>query len=307
MNQRLLRPGGSIAVVAPSGAIDPLLLDGGVAALRGAGYRVDVLPGARGAATGVFAASDEARAADLAEALSRPDVDAVWCARGGYGAMRAIMALDARGGWRRVFSQTDKVIVGFSDITAIHSATVCCGGVGVLGPMLKHLAIRGVGSPDVIATLDALQGKPISIRCTPRQGSVSGRAAGRLIGGNLSILYSLMSTPLMPRPDGCLLFIEDLAEYRYHIDRMMRSLRFSGFLSRLAGVVVGQMTGMKDGATPFGRTAYEVVADAVADYGYPVLLGFPSGHDPKENYPVLLGAEGCLLVEGGEACLTMGF
>lgn len=305
MNQRLLRPGGSIAVIAPSGALAPPLLEGGVAALREAGFRISVMPGVQGSARGVFAASDEARASDLADALSRPDIDAVWCARGGYGAMRALMALDARGGWRGVFASTDKVIVGFSDITAIHSAAVQCGRVGVLGPMLKHLALRGLSSPDVIATLDALQGKTVNVRCAPLPGSVCGRAAGRLIGGNLSILYSMMSTPLMPSPDGCLLFIEDLAEYRYHIDRMMRSLRFSGFLSRLAGVVVGQMTGMKDGATPFGRTAYEVVADAVADYGYPVLLGFPSGHDPKENYPVLLGAEGCLLVAEGEASLTM--
>lgn len=276
-----------------------------MAALREVGFRVCVMPRAQGPAQGVFAASDAARALDLAAALSRPDIDAVWCARGGYGAMRTLMALDARGGWRSVFASTDKLIVGFSDITAIHSATVQCGGVGVLGPMLKHLALHGVSSPDVVATLDALQGKPINIRCVPLPGSVVGQAAGRLIGGNLSILYSMMSTPLMPSPDGCLLFIEDLAEYRYHIDRMMRSLRFSGFLSRLAGVVVGQMTGMKDGATPFGHTAYEVVADAVADYGYPVLLGFPSGHDPKENYPILLGAEGRLQVAEDEANLTM--
>lgn len=305
MEYRALRPGGTIAVVAPSGALPAERLRGGVEALRAAGYAVVLMPHVGGEPCGVFSASDGERASDLAVALSRPDVDVVWCARGGYGAVRTLMALDAYGGWRRVFAETDKMVVGFSDITALHAAAVAAGGVGVLGPMLRHLSAHGLACPDVGQTLRLLAGGRAVVRCVPMEGSVGGRAEGRLVGGNLSIVYSLLSSPIAPSPDGCILFIEDLAEYRYHIDRIMQSLRFSGFLSRLAGVVVGQMLDMKDGATPFGADAYQIVADAVAGYGYPVLLGYPSGHDAGVNFPVLVGGNAVLTVAGGEASLAM--
>ena len=305
MKQRLLSPGGTIAVVSPSGSIAPEFMDGGVSALRSLGYNVELMPNASGRATSVFSATDAERASDLALALSRPDIDAVWCSRGGYGAMRTLMALEPYGGWRRLFSQTDKLIVGFSDITALHSASVVTGGVGILGPMLKHIATHGTSSPDVEETLRAVTEGRATISYAPREGSTDGHAEGRLIGGNLSILYSLLSTPICPAPDGAILFIEDLSEYRYHIDRMVQALRFSGFLSKLAGVVVGQMTGMRDGATAFGRDAYQIVADAVAAYGYPVLLGFPSGHAPEENYPLILGSRAVLDVQGDAATLSM--
>lgn len=305
MDYRALKPGGTIAVVAPSGPLPAERLLGGVEALRSAGYAVEVMPHVGGAPCGVFSASDDERASDLAEALSRPDVDVVWCARGGYGAMRTLMALDAHGGWRRVFAGTDKMVVGFSDITALHAAAAAVGGRGVLGPMLRHLSAHGLARPDVGQTLRLLSGGRAEVRCVPMEGSVGGRARGRLVGGNLSIVYSLLSTPIAPSPDGCILFIEDLAEYRYHIDRIMQSLRFSGFLSRLSGVVVGQMLDMKDGATPFGADAYQVVARAVAGYGYPVLLGYPSGHDADVNFPVLVGGDAVLTVAEGEASLVM--
>lgn len=305
MKQRLLPQGGTIAVVSPSGSIASEFMDGGVNALRSLGYNVELMPNAKGRATSVFSATDAERASDLALALSRPDIDAVWCARGGYGAMRTLMALEPYGGWQRLFSQTDKLIVGFSDITALHSASVVAGGVGILGPMLKHIATHGTSSPDVLETLRAVTEGCATVSCSPRQGSTEGRAEGRIIGGNLSILYSLLSTPICPDPEGAILFIEDLSEYRYHIDRMVQALRFSGFLSKLAGVVVGQMTGMRDGATSFGRDAYQIVADAVAPYGYPVLLGFPSGHAPEENYPLILGSHAVLDFQGDAATLSM--
>lgn len=305
MRQRLLPSGGTIAIVSPSGSIAPEFMDGGVKALRTLGYNVELMPNASGRATSVFSAVDGERASDLALALSRPDIDAVWCSRGGYGAMRTLMALEPYGGWRRLFSQTDKLIVGFSDITALHSASIVSGGFGILGPMLKHIATHGTSSPDVVETLRAVTEGRAVVSCDPRDGSVAGHAEGRLIGGNLSIIYSLLSTPICPSPDGAILFIEDLSEYRYHIDRMVQALRFSGFLSRLSGVVVGQMTGMRDGATAFGRDAYQIVADAVAPYGYPLLLGFPSGHAPEENYPLILGSDAVLDVQDGSATLSM--
>ena len=301
MRQQFLAGGGRIAVVAPSGPLSSDLLSAGVGCLRSMGFAVSVMPHADGCRDGVFAAADSDRAYDLAEALASAEADAVWCARGGYGAMRTLEALGRFGGWRKVFGETDKILVGFSDITALHSAAARCGGVGLHGPMLKHMATRGADSPDVQATLALLRGDAFSLSRPALQGSRDGEAEGRLIGGNLSILYSLASTPLMPDPDGAILFIEDLSEYRYHIDRMMRALRFSGFLSRLSGVIVGQMTGMRDGATPFGRDAFQIVADAVADYAYPVFVGYPAGHDPSENFPLLIGGECRMRVAGGMA------
>lgn len=305
MRQRLLQQGGRIAIVSPSGAISADYMRGGIEGLRSMGYEVELMPHAEGCATSVFAATDDERAADLAEALRRDDIDVVWCARGGYGAMRTLMALERYGGWRRVFSETDKMVVGFSDITALHAAAASVGNVGILGPMLKHIAVHGISAEDVRLTLQSLTTGNIEVECVPHKGSTVGKAQGKVIGGNLSILYSLMATPVEPDAEGAILFIEDLSEYRYHIDRMMRSLKFSGFLKRLSGVIVGQMTGMRDGATPFGRDAYQIVADAVAEYGYPVLMGYPSGHAEQENYPLVIGAMAEMEVSAGRGVLRM--
>ena len=290
-----------IAVVAPSGALLPQFLQQAVDLLRQAGFRVKVMPHVAGSAVSVFAAPDDLRADDLRAALADPDVDAVWCARGGYGAVRTIQALS-----QDVFAASDKVIVGFSDITAIHSLSVRAGHVAILGPMLKHIATHGLLSPDVANTFALLRRQPVSIACNALPGSRPGTVSAPLVGGNLSILYSLRATPADVIPDGNILFIEDLCEYNYHIDRMMQNLRFSGLLARISGLIVGQMTDMKDGATPFGKDAYQIIADAVADYDYPVLLGFPSGHDPAVNQPLLLGATASLAVNpDGSASLSM--
>lgn len=304
MSQRLLTNGGRIAVISPSGALASDIMQGGIAALEAAGFDVRPAPHAAGFQTGVFAAPDYLRAADLADALADPDIDAVWCARGGYGAMRTLDALSSFGGWRDVLSRTDKMVVGFSDITAIHSAAALCGHAGIHGPMLKHLSLHGVDSPDVWATLALMRGEAVEVERQAQPGSRDGEACGRLIGGNLSIVYSLAAAGMMPSPDGAILFIEDLSEYRYHVDRMMRSLRFSGFLSRLSGVIVGRMTGMKDGATPFGADSYQIVADAVADYHYPVFIGFPAGHADDENFPLLIGGKCSMRVSGGVATVV---
>lgn len=306
MPQRLLPSGGRIAIVAPSGAIDPEFLKSGVVELMRAGFDVRLAPHVLNHKEGVFAAPDSLRAADLASALADPDVDVVWCARGGYGALRTLDALDEFGGWRQVFSDTDKVVVGFSDITVLHAAAALNSKVGLHGPMLKHIALHGVGSPDVQATLALLRGEPFSITRPALPGSRDGQVRGKLVGGNLSILYSLAAARMLPDLNGAILFIEDLSEYRYHIDRMIRSLRMSGALDKISGLIVGQMTGMKDGATPFGSDAYQIVADAVSDLDIPVFIGYPAGHAPDENYPLVMGADCQLSVCDGTATLSQG-
>ena len=202
--------------------------------------------------------------------------------------------------------KTDKIIVGFSDITAIHSVAVNAGRKSLLGPMLKHIATHGLQAQDVQNTIALLQGKNVNIQCQALNGSREGHVRAKIVGGNLSIVYSLRATLADIKTKGRILFIEDLMEYRYHIDRMIQNLKFSGVLEGLAGLIVGQMTNMHDGATPFGKDAYQIIADAVADYNYPVLMGFPSGHDDSQNQPILLGAEAILDVHGNTGSLTMG-
>ncbi len=297
---KTLKKAANIAIIAPSGALATEYLARGTYQLRAAGYKVTIMPHVSGPAESVFSASDEARAADLTEALLRNDIDVIWCARGGYGAVRTLQNIDIE-----LLKNTDKLIVGFSDITAIHAASAKVGKVGVLGPMLKHIALHGVAAPDVDATFRLLAGEEVVVREKPLVGSRQGAAVGRLLGGNLSIIYSLRGTPIEPDMNGAILFIEDLCEYRYHLDRMMQNLKFSGILKNLSGLIVGQLTGMKDGATKFGQDEYQIIAAAVSEYNYPVWLGFPSGHDPEVNYPLLIGSQVALTVADSQASLKM--
>lgn len=295
-----LPDGGRIAIVAPSGAIAPEYLDKGIALIQSKGYSVEVMPHVRDCRTGVFAATDAQRASDMEEAILRDDIDAIICARGGYGAVRTIQHMK-----KSVVQRCDKWLVGFSDITVFHSALTHYGIASIHGPMLKHIAVHGIDSDDVKKTFDLMRGKKVSVSCESALYSRSGKVSGKLIGGNLSLIYSLRRTAIDIAPKGAILFIEDLSEYNYHIDRMMQNLKYSGVLAKLGGLVVGQMTDMKDGATAFGSDAYAIIADAVAQYDYPVLMGYPAGHADEVNMPLRMGGEATLRVDAkGQSSLT---
>lgn len=283
---RLLAEGDTIGIVSPSGAVGHDIIARAVAELKAAGYGVKMMPHVEGCATGVFSATDAERATDLQMAIEAPDIAVVMCARGGYGAVRTLQALPPH-----VLQQCDKWVVGFSDITALHQTLTSMGVPSMHGPMLKHIAQHGMRSQDVETMFDLMKGRSAMVETTANPLNRKGEAAGRLTGGNLSIIYSLRSTPADLMPDRAVLFIEDLAEYRYHIDRMMQNLRYSGVLSRLSGLIVGQFTDQKDGATPFGLDAYHIIAEAVAGYSYPVLFGYPAGHAQEINMPLVMGRE----------------
>lgn len=299
--QRVLPKNGTIAIVSPSGIIAPEHLQGGVDALKSAGYNVVLMPHAAGPASGMFAATDEERAEDLALALSDPTIDVVWCSRGGYGAIRTMLALP-RAVHRvcpelfdpqdplAIFGKTDKMLVGFSDITVLLSAFVKRGQYAIHGPMLKHISTYGIDAPDVQMTLDLLQGKNVEIPFDPLPGSDMRSVDGLILGGNLSIIESIQRTPLQLDIQQCLLFIEDLNEFLYHIDRMAHNLLFSGFFAKVSGIIVGQMTDMKDGATPFGCTAYDIFSRIADQCKCSIALGFPAGHGKPFNYPILMGS-----------------
>ena len=196
-----------------------------------------------------------------------------------------------------------KWLVGFSDITVLHATFQQMVVASLHAPMMKHISDYGAADLDLRRTIDLMQGLHSPVEAEAGLLSRCGHATGDLVGGNLSLLYAMRGTPYDFNPQGKILFIEDLSEYHYHLDRMMQNLRLGGVLERLSGLVVGQFTDMKDGATPYGADAYGIIAEAVGGYGYPVWFGFPAGHD-HPNCPLLLGARVNLSVEVGRGCLN---
>ncbi len=230
-----------------------------------------------------FAGTDDQRRRDLQMMLDDDRVAAIVCSRGGYGTVRIVDGLDFTGFLRR-----PKWIVGYSDATVLHSHIHRNFGVETLHAAMP-VNIREDTRPETLQTLlNALLGKRITYTWPTVQPARPGTAEGTLVGGNLSILYSLMGSKSEIDTAGKVLFLEDLDEYLYHIDRMMTGLKRAGKLAKLAGLVVGGMTKMNDNTVPFGRTAHEIIADSVKEYGYPVCFGLPAGHlDP--NLALVLG------------------
>lgn len=297
---RKIHHGSKIAIVSPSGTISDDFLFKAVANIEAEGYKVEIMPHVTGHSTSVFSAKDNERSYDLREAILSDDIDAIICARGGYGAVRTLqsMGLD-------VLQWCDKWLVGFSDITVLHSGLTRIGHKSIHGPMLKHIAEHGMHSPDVEKMFSVMKGEtPLVVECQAAQGSRDGLAEGIVTGGNLSIIYSLRGTPDDITPDGKILFLEDLNEYNYHIDRMIQNLKYSGYLERISGLILGQFTGMKDGATSFGKEAVEIITDAVKEYNYPVLTGYPAGHAQEINMPLIMGARARLNVKDGQGSIT---
>jgi len=246
-----------------------------------------------------YAGSDEQRASDLQQMLDDLEIKAIICARGGYGTVRIIDSLDFS-----EFEKHPKWVAGYSDITVLHSHIHRHLGIETIhATMPLNFPSDGSTAPAAEALRKCLFGEAPEYRITAGPLSQPGNARGVVTGGNLSILYSLCGSPSDIETEGKILFIEDLDEYLYHIDRMMMNLKRGGKLERLAGLVVGGMTQMRDNTVPFGKTAEEIIADVVKDYKYPVLFGFPAGHQ-AENMPLILGREATLEVSGRTGALS---
>jgi muramoyltetrapeptide carboxypeptidase len=220
-----------------------------------------------------FAGSDEQRCRDFQVMLDDPKIRAIVCSRGGYGTVRIIDDLDFT-----FFCEYPKWIVGYSDVTVLHSHIHRQFGIETLHSTMP-INMKGEMQDETMQTMvNALFGKRITYSY-PKPGlSREGTAEGQLTGGNLSILYSLLGSASFPDTAGKILFLEDVDEYLYHIDRMMMSLKRAGKLDKLKGLIVGGMTRMNDNAIPFGKSANEIIAETVKDYFFPVCFDFPAGH-----------------------------
>ena len=332
-----------IKIVSPSGAIDPRYIDLATEVLRGWGYAVSESVHARGK-VGRFAASDEERVADLADALADPAVDMILCARGGYGLQRIIDRIPP----------IHKPIIGFSDITALHMLAAQTGQATIHAMMCKGImTLPDPPSKGREEMQRALAQETLHYELPAHPLNRAGKIKGTLVGGNLSVLYGLQGTayglderlrikderlnsadsehprPLPPSPqagrgsfggrtsmtageDACapghnsssscvlhpssqespsssvILFIEDVGERHYHIDRMVNNLRLSGVLAKISGLIVGQFSDCEDDPS-MGCTVYETIRHAVEPYHYPVVFNFPAGH-VEENMPLYLNA-----------------
>ncbi len=229
-----------------------------------------------------FAGNDAIRASDLQEMLDDKDVKAVWCARGGYGTVRILDSLDFS-----VFMEHPKWIVGYSDVTVLHSHIHGFGIESLHANMATDIHTK---SEDTRSSVhEVLFGNDLVHEYVSEENkNRPGKATGELVGGNLSILYSLLGSQSAIDTKGKILFIEDLDEYLYHIDRMMMNLKRNGLLDGLAGLIVGGMNDMNDNTIPFGKTAEEIIQEHVEEFDYPVCYGFPAGHI-QDNRALILG------------------
>jgi muramoyltetrapeptide carboxypeptidase len=278
-----LLPGDKIGLIAPSRKVTQNDLQECVQLLDEWGYKV-VFGENLYQEHHQFAGSDDERAEDFLQMIKNPEIKAILCVRGGYGTVRILEKLDLS-----VIQQNPKWVIGYSDITVLHSyynKVVGCETIHASMPINCKSETRQNETWQMLRKV--LKGDLIDYEI-PGQGlSKPGKTTARLVGGNLSVLFSLRGTFCDLDTDGKILFIEDLDEYLYHLDRMMMNLKISGKLKKLKGLIIGGMTEMKDNTIPFGKTAFEIIADAVNEYDYPVIYNFPAGHC-EPNLPLLLG------------------
>jgi muramoyltetrapeptide carboxypeptidase len=285
-----LKKGDTIGLVCPSGTLPAKKAATCMRTLESWGYKVKIGK-TLGTQHHYFSATDEARAADLQEMLDDQNVQAVLCGRGGYGMSRIIDLLDFRN-----FKKHPKWVIGFSDITLLHNHCT-----QVLKTASLHAPMAGAfnnGQSDnewVLSLKHALQGKKANYKAAPHALNRTGTATGKLVGGNLTLVAHAVGSVSGLQTKNAILFLEDIGEYKYNIDRMMIQLKRAGMLTNLAGLVVGGFTQTKDSDPSFGASVYEIIQSAVAEYSYPVCYDFPVSHD-KENYAIKHGADYTLQV-----------
>ena len=291
-NNKLIKPeylkkGDTVAIVAPSGVLKnykgymlkakELLKSWGLEVSIGENMFND---------NGHFAGTDNQRSADFQLALDDKSIKAIWCARGGYGAMRVIDNLNFE-----KYKENPKWIIGYSDITAVHNDLHNNKSESIHGIMCKSIEKIDIDNNESISLLKkTLFGEKLSYTIEGNNYNIEGNSNGQLIGGNLTLLHCLLGSESSIDTDGKILFIEDLGEYLYHIDRMLISLKRAGYFDNCKGLIVGDFTDIRKNTTPFGRDLKELILDIVREYDFPVSFGFPAGHGEK-NYPMILGRE----------------
>ena len=292
-----LKKGDKIAIVSPASAVKPEYIDGAVTILEEIGF-VPVLGKHCRNSIGYYSGSVEERVSDFREALHNPEIKAILCGRGGYGTVHLsdFITLEE-------LSNNPKWIIGFSDISVLHAMCYKAGIKSIHSSMAKHLALFGVDDICTKALFNLLSGKPQNYTIPSHSFNRNGIVTGEIVGGNLAVLSGLVGTKydlLLPNK---ILFIEDISEPIYKVERILYNLRLSGVLPHLKGLIVGQFTDYRE-PDANGETMYGMISQMVAPYDYPVCFNFPVGHIDG-NLPIIEGATAKLIV--GETESTLEF
>lgn len=275
-----LKKGDKIAIVCPAKKL-PKSIEPAIAILREWGLVVETGETVTGGYH-QFSGTDELRKTDLQRYLDDPEIKAIIAGRGGYGTLRIIDGLDFT-----TFSQHPKWLVGFSDITVLLAHVLAQHHVQSLHAQMPYTFDKSTAEA-MQSLKDALFGNPLHYQCDANEGNKLGEADGILIGGNLTLLIAIEGSASEINFDDKILFIEDVGEHEYAIDRMMRTLKRKGKLDRLKGLIVGAFNEIAEESIPFGQTPEEVIADLVKEFNYPVCFNFPTGHI-DDNLAMVVG------------------
>lgn len=275
-----LKKGDTVAIIATARKIDKSTLLPGIKLLESWGLKV-ILGKTIGMEQNQLAGADWQRATDLQEMIDNPSVKAIWAAKGGYGTVRIVDRVDFS-----KFKKNPKWVIGFSDVTVLHSH------INSLGYQTLH-AMMAISTPTATtAAKESLRkvlfGEQLSYTVPHHAFNKLGQAKGTLVGGNLSVLYSIQGSVSEVDFSNKILFLEDLDEYLYHVDRMMTNMKRNGSLKNLKGILIGGMTSMNDNSIPWGKDALEIIQEIVKDLDIPVAYHFPAGHI-KDNRALILG------------------
>ncbi len=286
-----LKPSDTIGIVCPAGYMPIEKAQACIETLTEWGFKV--IPGKTlGHQFNYFSGTDEERCNDLQHMLDDKNIDAILCGRGGYGTGRIIDQLDFS-----KFIKHPKWIIGFSDITVLHCHLFSNFKIASLHAPMAAAFNDGEFKNQYIESLhNALLGKKANYKTEGNLLDQPGKATGILVGGNLSLLVNLIGTPSDIKTKNKILFIEEVGEYIYSVDRMMYQLKRSGKLDDLRGLIIGRFSEMNDTTIPFGQTAEQAIKEMVKDYDFPVCFGFPVSHE-KENYALKIGMKYKLKVE----------
>lgn len=290
-----LQPGDLIYITAPAKSVEQHYVDYAKQFFEEKGFRVEIAPNCTGTHH-YFSGTDEQRAADLQKGIDHPEAKAIVCARGGYGCVRIVDRLN----WANMLREP-KWLVGFSDITVLHQRLNRLGVESLHATMPLNYQTN---SDEALSTMmQLLTGNREDVRFASNSKNKTGIAKGKIIGGNLSIVYSLLATPDAYHFQDTILFIEDLCEHYYHLDRMLFALEKSGVFDRISALVIGGMTDMEDTTVPFGMLTEEIVLQHFSFRNIPVCFDFPFGHI-DDNRALIIGAEATLNVRNDEVVLS---
>ncbi len=280
-----LQPGDTIGMVCPSGFMPKEKMQTCIDTLINWGYRI--LPGKTlGSQYNYFSGTDKERTDDLQSMMDNKKMKAIFCARGGYGLGRIIDDLDFKN-----FKKHPKWIIGFSDITVLESHLFAQYKIASLhAPMAAAFNDGGFENKYIQSLKEALIGRKANYNVDGHMLNRSGKCKGKLVGGNLSLLANLIGTPSGINMKNKILFIEDVGEYIYNVDRMLYQLKRSGQLAHLRGLIIGRFSDMKDTTVPFGEDTFSAINDIIKEYDYPVCYDFPVSHD-EENYALKIGVD----------------